>query len=66
MAEVAVVLLFSLGVILSIGILAIFCLCMYLKELPRIKHNVKADLSRNIYEAQMEVDKSEIDKKKRA
>lgn len=65
MANTAIVLIFVLGVLFSLVILAVFCLCMYLREFPRVKHKFKADVDKNIYETETEIDKSiEADKKK--
>lgn len=66
MANTAIVLIFVLGVLFSLVILAVFCLCMYLREFPRVKHKYKANVDKNIYETETEIDKSnvKIDEKK--
>lgn len=38
LSEMAIVLLFSLSVIAIVGMVAVFCLCMYLKVFPKVKH----------------------------
>ena len=38
LAEIAVVLIFSTTVIAIVSIVAVFCLCMYLKVFPKVKH----------------------------
>lgn len=38
LAELAIVLLFSISLISIVSIVAVFCLCMYLRVFPKVKH----------------------------
>lgn len=38
LAQLAIVLLFSFSIIAIISIVAVFCLCMYLRVFPKVKH----------------------------
>lgn len=58
MQDLAIRLFFYFGILIAIGIFAVFTICMYLREFPKVKHQSEVDLNNNIYKAATEVDKS--------
>lgn len=60
MEKLAMLLMLGVCVVLMVGIFATFCLCMYIREFPKIKHNSKVDLGKNTYETQTEIDKTNV------
>lgn len=59
MENVILVLIFVVGILIMIGIFATFCLCMYLREFPKFKRNMKADLEHKTYESTTELDEAQ-------
>lgn len=65
MIDLAIELFFYFAILMALGMFAVFLLCMYLREFPKLKHSSKADLKNNIYKTTTEVDKAtkEVDEK---
>lgn len=60
MTDLILILIFSFVMFLSLGMFAVFIVCMYLREFPKIKHSIEADLEKNTYKTQTEIDKPVI------
>lgn len=56
MESVAFYLIFCMALVSIIGIVAVYCLSMYLREYPKVKHKTKADLKNNIYETETQTE----------
>ena len=64
MTQLAIELLFCFAILIALGMFAVFLICMYLREFPKVKHISEADLSKNIYKTETEVDKATKNKDK--
>lgn len=64
MTQLAMELIFCFAVLLALGMFAVFLLCMYLREFPKIKHTSETNLTKSTYKTQTEVDKATKSKNK--
>jgi hypothetical protein len=58
MQDLTTRLFFYFAILIAIGIFAVFTICMYLREFPKVKHQSEVDLTNNIYKTATEVDKA--------
>lgn len=64
MAQFAIELVFCFSVLIALGMLGVYIICMYLREFPKVKHTSEKDLTKSIYKTQTEVNKATKNKSK--
>jgi len=58
MTDSLTLLVFAFGIVCLVGIFAVFCICMHLREFPKFNSSTSVDLEKKTYETKIEIDKA--------